>query len=92
MMREIRRAEREIIVKRYMSQIDTLMMGVVKKVTRDNIILDMGDGVESIIFRDGMLPKEAVRLHDRVRGILSGVRDDAKGPILVMTRTTIQNA
>jgi len=87
-MREIRIAEREDIVKRYKSLVDTLMMGVVKKVNRDFIILDMGSGVEAIIFRDGMLPKEAVRMHDRVRGILSSVRDDAKGPILVMTRTS----
>ena len=80
-MREIRHAEREDIVKRYMTLIDTLVMGVVKKVARDQIILDMGNGVDAIILRDGMLPKEAVRLHDRVRGILCGVREDGKGPI-----------
>lgn len=87
-MREIRRAEREDIVKRYLTLTDTMVMGVVKKVSRDQIILDMGNGVEAVIFRDGMLPKEAVRLHDRVRGILCGVRDDSKGPILVVSRTS----
>ncbi|MBU0743953.1 MAG: transcription termination factor NusA [Gammaproteobacteria bacterium] len=86
-MREIRNAEREDIIKRYMELIDTMMMGVVKKVNRDNIILDMGNGVEAIILRDGMLPKEAIRLHDRVRAILVSVRDDSKGPMLVMSRT-----
>ncbi len=87
-MREIRRAEREDIVKRYMSLIDTLVMGVVKKVARDQIILDMGNGVDAVILRDGMLPKEAVRLHDRVRGILCGVREDGKGPMLIVSRTS----
>ncbi|MDR1057602.1 MAG: transcription termination factor NusA [Coxiellaceae bacterium] len=86
-MREIRRAERENIIKHYMVLVDTLMMGVVKKVNRDNIILDIGSGVEAIILRDGVLPKEALRLHDRVRGILVNVREDSKGPLLVMSRT-----
>ncbi|MDR1012293.1 MAG: transcription termination factor NusA [Coxiellaceae bacterium] len=87
-MREIRNAEREDIIKRYMKLVDTLMMGVVKKVNRDNVILDMGSGVEAIILRDGMLPKEALRLHDRIRGILVNVRSDSsKGPLLVMSRT-----
>ena len=87
-MREIRHAEREDIVKRYMTLIDTLVMGVVKKVARDQIILDMGNGVDAVILRDGMLPKEAMRLHDRVRGILCGVREDGKGPMLVISRTS----
>lgn len=87
-MREIRHAEREDITKRYLALVDTLMMGVVKKINRDHIILEMGNGVEAIVFRDRMLPKENVRLHDRMRGILGGVREDAKGPMLVMSRTS----
>jgi transcription termination/antitermination protein NusA len=87
-MREIRLAEREDIVKRYMVLVDTMVMGVVKKVMRDQIILDMGNGVDAVILRDGMLPKEAMRLHDRVRGILSGVREDGKGPLLIISRTS----
>ena len=87
-MREIRRAEREDIVRRYLALVDTLMMGVVKKVNRDQVILDMGNGVEAVILRDGMLPKETVRLHDRMRGILCGVREDGKEPMLVMSRTS----
>lgn len=87
-MREIRRAEREDIVAQYKKLIGTLMMGVVKKVTRDQIILDIGGGVEAAILRDGILPKEAVRVHDRVRGILQSVREDGKDPLLVITRTS----
>ena len=89
-MREIRQAEREDVVKRYLGSINTLVMGVVRKIGRDYIILDMGNNVEAIIFRDGMLPKEAVRIGDRVRGILCEVREDGKGPMLVMSRTSPQ--
>lgn len=87
-MREIRRAEREDIVRRNLILVGTLMMGIVKKVNRDNIILDMSNGVEAIVPRDGMLPKEAVRVHDRLRGILVEVKDDTKGPMLIVSRTT----
>jgi N utilization substance protein A len=89
-MREIRNAEREDIVKRNLGLVNTLMMGVVKKVGRDQIILDMGNNIEAIIHRDGMLPKEAVRAGDRVRGILCEVVEDGKGPLLVMSRTSPQ--
>lgn len=87
-MREIRHAEREDIVKRYLGLVDTLMMGIARKTGRDHIILDMGSNVEAIIFRDGMLPKEAIRIGDRVRGVLCEVREDGKGPMLVMSRTS----
>lgn len=88
MMREIRRAEREDIVGYYRKLLNTMIMGVVKKVTRDSVILEVGSGVEAVILREGMLPREALRLHDRVRGILVAVREDAKGPMLVMSRTS----
>jgi transcription termination/antitermination protein NusA len=87
-MREIRHAEREDIVKRHLGLINTLLMGVVKKVGREHIILDMGNNIEAIILRDGMLPKEAVRIGDRVRGILCEVAEEGKGPLLVMSRTS----
>lgn len=87
-MREIRNAEREDIIKRYLGLINTLMMGIARKTGRDHIILDMGNSIEAIIFRDGMLPKEAIRIGDRVRGILCEVREDGKGPILIMSRTS----
>lgn len=89
-MREIRQAEREDVVKRYLGSINTLVMGVVRKVGRDYIILDMGHNVEAIVFRDGMLPKETVRIGDRVRGVLCEVREDGKGPMLVISRTLPQ--
>jgi N utilization substance protein A len=88
MMKKIRLAEREDIAKRYMTLIGTLVMGIVKKVNRDQIILDMRNGVEAVILHEGMLPKEALRLHDRVRGILCEVREDNKGPMLVVSRTS----
>lgn len=89
-MREIRRAERDEIHKRYAEQIGSLLMGIVKKVSRDSIILDMGGGVEAIIHKEEMLPREAVRIGDRLRGVLYEVSEESKGPMLLMSRTRPQ--
>jgi len=89
-LREIRNAERQDVIKHYLGLVNTLMMGVARKTGREHIVLDMGNGIEAIIFRDGLLPKEAIRIGDRVRAILCEVRADGKGPMLVMSRTCPQ--
>ena len=47
-----------------------LINGTVKKVTRDFIVLDMGNNAEAILPRTEMIPHEAVRIGDRVRSYL----------------------
>ncbi|MCL5260657.1 MAG: transcription termination factor NusA [Gammaproteobacteria bacterium] len=86
-MREIRFAEREEIAKRYKQQLNLLLMGVVKKVSREGVILDMGSGVEALIHREEMLPRENARVGDRVRGVLYEVNDEYKAPMLLVSRT-----
>jgi N utilization substance protein A len=86
-LREIRQAERDEIAKEYKQQVGTLVGGTAKRVTRDNIILDMGGNTEAIIKRDDLIHHEAIRVGDRVRGILMEVCEEHKGPQLVISRT-----
>jgi N utilization substance protein A len=86
-LREIRHAEREDIANRYRDQIGSLLAGIVKKISRDSIILDMGNGIEALVGKDDMLPREAVRVGDRLRGVLYEVLDNPKGPMLLISRT-----
>ena len=86
-LREIRQAERDEIAKEYTQKIGTLISGVAKRVTRDNVILDMGSNSEAIIQREDLIHHEAIRVGDRVRGVLMEVCDDRKGPQLVVSRT-----
>ena len=65
----------------------TLINGTVKKATRDNVLLDLGNNAEAVIFRDDMLPRESVRPGDRVRGLLFAVRPEARGAQLFVSRT-----
>jgi N utilization substance protein A len=59
----------------------------VKRVERGNVYLDLGENVEAFIPREDMIPKEAVRTGDRIRGYLKEVRAETRGPQLFVSRT-----
>jgi N utilization substance protein A len=86
-VQKIREAERAKVVKAYVDRIGELVTGVVKKVTRDGIILDLGNNIEAIIPREEMIPREEVRVDDRLRGYLYKVEQRARGPQLYVSRT-----
>ncbi len=86
-MQKVREAEREKIAKQYRRRVGDLVMGVVKRVTRDYIILDMGESAEAIMLREDMIPREAFRMNDRLRAYLYDVRDERRGPQLMVSRT-----
>lgn len=83
---KIREAERNKIVEQFRSNEGEIVTGVVKKVNRDNIILDLGQQAEAVILREDMLPRENFRPGDRVRGVLYKVVPESKGAQLFVTR------
>lgn len=89
-IQKVREAERLKIVEAYLAHVGELVTGVVKKANRDFIIIDLGNNAEAIISREEMLPREAVRIGDRVRAYLYDVRPDAKGVQLFCSRTRPQ--
>ena len=89
-VQKVRDAERAHIVEAYQDRVGELMMGVVKRMDKGNIILDLGDNVEAIVTRDEMIPREAVRPGDRLRGYLKDVRAEMRGPQLFISRTAPQ--
>jgi N utilization substance protein A len=86
-VREIRRAERDEVAKQYQEKIGTLVNGSVKRVTRDNVLIDIGSGIEAIIPKEELIPYEVVHIGDRVRGVLIKVIHDNKGLQLIISRT-----
>lgn len=86
-VQKVRDAERAHIVDAYEDRVGELMMGVVKRMDKGNIILDLGENVEAIVTRDEMIPREAVRPGDRLRGYLKEVRAEVRGPQLFISRT-----
>lgn len=86
-VQKIREAERGLIVDAYQDQIGEIITGVVKKASRDSVILDLGSNAEAIIYRDDMLPRETFRPGDRIRGLLYDIKPEARGAQLFVSRT-----
>lgn len=86
-VQKVREAEREKITKQYLHRMGEILIGQIKRVTRDYVVMDMGENAEAIMYRDEMLPREAYRVNDRARAILFEVGSDRRGPQLHISRT-----
>ncbi len=86
-VQKVREAERAKVVAAYQDRMGELVTGVVKKVERGNVTLDLGANAEAIIPREEMIPRESVRSGDRVRGYLYDIRPEVRGPQLFVSRT-----
>jgi len=86
-VQKVREAERAQVVEAYTDRQGELVMGVVKRVDRGNVIVDLGGNAESLISREELIPRELVRPGDRLRGYLREVRSEIRGPQLFISRT-----
>ncbi|GAA6154396.1 transcription termination factor NusA [Pseudoteredinibacter isoporae] len=86
-VQKVREAERAQIVDEYRDKVGELISGTVKKVTRDNIIVDLGNNAEGLLARDQLVGREVFRMGDRVRAFLMDVRPEARGPQLYLSRS-----
>jgi len=89
-VQKVREAERARVVEAYKDRVGELLMGIVKRVERAGMYLDLGNNAEGFVPRECMIPREAVRPGDRVRGYLQEVRSEARGPQLFVSRTAPQ--
>jgi N utilization substance protein A len=86
-VQKVREAERQQVVDAYQHRIGELVMGVVKRVERRGIYLDLGANAEGFIPREQMIPRESARPGDRLRGYLLEVNAELRGPQLIISRT-----
>ena len=82
----VREAERAQVVDQYKDRVGELLAGTVKKVTRDNIILDLGNNAEGLLPRSELVGRETFRMNDRVRAVLLEINEESRGPQLVLSR------
>ncbi|WP_064431715.1 transcription termination factor NusA [[Haemophilus] ducreyi] len=83
---KIREAERNKVIEQFRTQLNCIVTATVKKVNREQIILDLGNQAEAVIIREDMLPRENFRPGDRIRGVLYAIKPESKGPQLFVTR------
>ncbi|MEC9356558.1 MAG: transcription termination factor NusA [Pseudomonadota bacterium] len=87
-VQKVREAERSQIVEAYSDRVGELLTGMVKRLERGSIIVDLGGNTEAIIARDQVIPREPVRVGDRIRGFLYEVSPQTRGPQLFLSRTS----
>jgi len=86
-VQKVREAERAQVVEAYRDRVGTLVGGVVKRVDRNGIYIDLGSNAEGFVPRTDMIPREQVKPQDRIKAFLKEVRSEHRGPQLFLTRT-----
>jgi len=89
-VQRVREAERAQVVEEYQNRAGQLVNGIVKRVERGNVYLDLGGNAEAFISQRNMVPGESVRPGDRLRAYLYEVRPEPRGPQLFASRTIVE--
>ncbi|MGB5164779.1 MAG: transcription termination factor NusA [Woeseiaceae bacterium] len=89
-VQKVREAEREQVVEEYKDRAGEMLSGLVKRVDRNGVYIDLGGNAEGFVPREQMVPREPVRPQDRIKALLTEVRSEPRGPQLFMTRTSPQ--
>ena len=85
-VQKVREAERAQVVEKYRKVLGELINGTVKKVTREFLIIDLGEGAEAILSRNELIPGEVFRIGDRLRAVLQEEERENRGPQLALSR------
>ncbi len=85
-VQKVREAERAKMVARYAEKVGRLVHGQVKKVTRDSLIVDLGENAEAVMPKDQLIGRETFRINDRIRALLLEIKDEGRGAQLILTR------
>ncbi|HYM41962.1 MAG TPA: transcription termination factor NusA [Steroidobacteraceae bacterium] len=86
-VQKVREAERAQVVEAYRDRVGQLVSGVVKRVDRNGIYVDLGSNAEGFVPRTDMIPREQAKPQDRIKAFLKEVRSEPRGPQLFLTRT-----
>lgn len=89
-VQRVREAERAQVVEAYQERAGELVTGIVKRIERGNVYLDLGGNAEAFIAQRHMIHGETVRPGDRLRAYLYEVRPEIRGPQLFASRTIVE--
>lgn len=85
-LQRIRDAEREQILADFLERGDSLVTGTIKRMERGDAVVESGK-IEARLPRDQMIPKENLRVGDRVRAYILRIDRNARGPQVILSRT-----
>ncbi|CAM3761464.1 transcription termination factor NusA [Parendozoicomonas haliclonae] len=87
-VQKVREAERRQMVDSYRDKLGELINGTIKKVNRDNLIVDLGNNAEAVLRKDQVIPRETFRMGSHVRALLQTISEENRGPQLMLSRTS----
>ncbi|HFL8824183.1 MAG TPA: transcription termination factor NusA [Candidatus Azoamicus sp. OHIO1] len=85
---KIKLAEKNIIMKEFSEKKGKLISGIVKKINKDEIILDLGNNAEGLLKKKDQLPKDIFKLGDKVKAFFTEISKNPTGPEILLTRTS----
>jgi N utilization substance protein A len=86
-LQKIRDAERDQIITDFLARDEPILSGTVKRIDREGAVIESGK-LEARLPRDQMIPKENLRVGDRVRAVALRVNREGRGPQLILSRTS----
>ena len=86
-LQKVREAEREQILNEFLARDEKLVSGQIRRMERGNAIIEIGR-IDAILPREEMIPKENLRVGDRVRAFLLKIDNNVRGPQLVLSRNS----
>jgi transcription termination/antitermination protein NusA len=85
-LQKVRDAEKAQIAAAFKDKVGDILHGVVKRIEKGNVIIDLGGNAEGYIPREELIPHESIRNGDRLRAYLKSVKIDNRGTQLLMSR------
>ncbi len=89
-VQKVREAERKQVFEEYEGRVGELVSGIVKRVDRNGAFIDLGGNAEGFLPREELIPREPIKPQDRIKSMLSEIREEQRGPQLFMTRSSSQ--
>lgn len=86
-VQKVREAEKLMIVEQFRKYVGEIVTGIVRKINRDSILLDLGNNADGLITKKDMLPRENLRHGDRIKGLLYAIYPNHKGIQLFISRS-----
>ena len=88
LLRLLRDIDRDKTAKRFEDRMGDLITGEVKRLLKDFLILELQDGTEMMLPRNELIPREMIRLGDRVKACVIGINDQRQGPVVIVSRSS----
>ena len=86
-IQKVREAERSKITKKYENLIGQVIVGQVKRINRDFLLLEIEEDLNALIPRDQIIPGEIFKLNDKVRAVIKEIITTPRGPQIILSRT-----